>query len=204
MTNSLSIRTYSLEELGHGSAVKDLAGIASGIVLVSGPIGSGKTTTLRSLAHETSASRGRKSIELTSHGLPEDVGVEKYYMPERSHKGKVNVGRGNLDTLQKAHKYSLKTASDVMDLDIEVVFIDDLRRPETARIATHLAECGVLVIASVHNSGEPAEAIKFLDFLLSQLGVSGSCTGLVPAVLHQRLSRSLNGKFQLDSKVFTG
>lgn len=188
MTNSLTTTVgRTLSELGHSSAVSDLAGLKSGLVLVSGPIASGKTTTLSGLATEATNVFSRVAMEILFSSSSENIGVGQYTLPASEYRWTFK-GR-NLDSLNLARKYCLQNAAHLLDV-ADVVFFDDIRRPETARIATHLAESGTLVFASIHNTGEPRDAVRCFNGLLSELHPGSDTSSLIPAIVHQKILRN--------------
>lgn len=151
-------------------AVDDVIKHPSGMVLVVGPTGSGKTTTLYSIINTLNTNE-RKIITL------EDP-VE-YYMP-----GVVQIPvHGDQNQLGFAEKLRA-----VLRLDPDVVMVGEIRDQDTARTALQAALTGHLVLSTFHASSSAAALTRMLD----AIGVNPLFASAIHLVMAQRLVRVLD------------
>jgi twitching motility protein PilT len=115
-----------------------------GLVLVSGPTGSGKTTTLSALIQEVNLTEARHIITIESP-------IEYALMPRQSFIRQREVGR---DTPSFA-----QALVDALREDPDVLMVGELREPEVMQLTLKAAETGHLVLATVHSSST-AEALQ--------------------------------------------
>ena len=137
-----------------------------GIVLATGPTGSGKTTTLYAAVDRLRT--GREKI-LT---VEDPVEYELAGVPQVPVREKVGV------TFATALRALLRQ-------DPDVLLVGEIRDPDTADIATHAALTGHLVLSTLHTNDAPSALTRLVD-----LGVPGYLVAsTVEAVLAQRLVR---------------
>jgi twitching motility protein PilT len=127
--------TPTLRELGLPEAVDAAVRHASGLVLVCGPAGSGKSTTLAALVEELDRHRAAHVITL------EDP-IEYRYRPRRCLVHQREVGE-HARSFAAGLRAALREAPDV-------IVVGELRDPETIAIALTAAETGHLVLATLH------------------------------------------------------
>lgn len=150
--------------------VNDVIQHPTGMVLVVGPTGSGKTTTLYSLLN-TLNSDERKLITL------EDP-VE-YFMP-----GIVQIPiNGSVDTKGFADKLRA-----VLRLDPDVVMVGEIRDQDTAKTALQAALTGHLVLSTFHASSSAAALTRMIDFI----GINPLFASAMHLIMAQRLVRRLD------------
>ncbi len=171
---NLNLELLKLENLGlsgnEREAVDDVIKNPSGMVLVVGPTGSGKTTTLYSLIN-TLNSPERKIITL------EDP-IE-YYMG-----GIVQIPvAGDQNREGFAHKLRA-----VLRLDPDIVMIGEIRDQDTARTALQAALTGHLVLTTFHAASAAAALTRMLD----AIGVNPLFASAMHLVMAQRLIRRLD------------
>jgi general secretion pathway protein E len=163
---------FTLEGLGMSgdvlSAFDRLIQQPHGIVLVTGPTGSGKTTTLY-------ASLGRVDTATTNVLTVEDP-VEY----ELSGIGQTQVNPKIDLTFAKALRAILRQ-------DPDVIMIGEIRDHETAQIAIQASLTGHLVLATVHTNDAPSSVTRLIDMGVEPFLLSSSLLG----VLAQRLVRKL-------------
>lgn len=123
---------------------KALAHHAHGLVLVTGPTGSGKSSTLAALVQEVNLSR-------TAHIVTLEQPIEYDLLPIRAYIRQREVGR---DTPSFA-----QGLMDAAREDIDVLVVGELRDRETMRLTLDAAETGHLVLATLH-SATPTEALQ--------------------------------------------
>lgn len=190
MTTTTSIEKTSdvrLSGLGHPAEVTELASLESGVVLISGKHGSGKSVTLAALAHEVAETRNGNILEIVADADTEDLGIPKFIISDRPYK-KLSKNPRHED-LAAARRYSILTTASILNTGATAVVFDDIRHAEAALIATYLAEAGVLVLASIHNSGEATKTTDEFVKLPGKMSATGIDANVVKAVIHQSLNR---------------
>lgn len=136
----------SLADLGLGSVFQQIAELPAGLVLVTGPTGSGKSTTLAALVDHLNCQRQLHIITL------EDP-IEFVHSPRCSLISQREIGRHSLG-FEQAFRAALRQ-------DPDVVMLGELRDAQTIRLALSAAETGHLVLATVH-AGSAARTIDRL------------------------------------------
>ncbi len=167
-----SARTYDLAEIGlddhHRKVLEHFIGFPHGIILVTGPTGSGKTTTL--YASLSKISTGDKNI------LTIEDPVE--YQLDGISQVQVNAKKGL--TFANGLRSFLRQDPDVM-------MVGEIRDLETAEIAIRAAITGHLVFSTVHTNDAPSTITRLIDLGLEPYLVSSSLV----LVIAQRLVRTL-------------
>jgi general secretion pathway protein E len=143
----------------------------NGIILVSGPTGSGKTTTLYSILKKLNRPDNNiitveDPVEYTIHGVnqvqvKEDIGL----------------------TFSSALRSILRQ-------DPDIVLIGEIRDVETAQIATQAALTGHLVLSTIHTNNAPATITRLIDMGVEPFLVASSMV----CIISQRLVRRLCNK----------
>ena len=147
---------------------QNLVNSSGGIILVSGPTGSGKTTTLyASLAEIDNEARNIITIE-----DPVEYKLSGYSQIEV----KPKVGLTFANALRS-----------VLRQDPDVIMVGEMRDTETAQIAIQSALTGHLVFSTVHTNSAPATITRLIDMGIEPFLVSSSIIG----VLAQRLVRRI-------------
>lgn len=161
----LSQNGFSLSEL---QAIRRLASNASGVVLLTGPTGSGKTTTLYALLNELN----REDVSITTVENP------------------VEYRMGGISQTEVNPKAGLTFASalrSILRQDPDVMLIGEIRDGETAQIALQSALTGHMVLSTLHTN----DAITAIPRLLD-LGIDASILAdALNGVVAQRLLRKL-------------
>jgi type II secretory ATPase GspE/PulE/Tfp pilus assembly ATPase PilB-like protein len=165
----LNLDKLSLSERER-AVVDDVIRHPTGMVLVVGPTGSGKTTTLYSLIN-TLNNDERKIITL------EDP-VE-YFMP-----GVVQIPvQGDINSAGFAEKLRA-----VLRLDPDIVMVGEIRDQDTAKTALQAALTGHLVLSTFHASSAAAALTRMLDFI----GINPLFASAMHLIMAQRLVRILD------------
>lgn len=171
---NLKLELLNLDNLGlnerERAVVNDIIQHPTGMVLVVGPTGSGKTTTMYSLI-STLNSPERKIITL------EDP-VE-YFL-----EGVVQVPVAG-DKSQTSFAEKLRA---LMRLDPDVVMIGEIRDQDTAKTALQAALTGHLVLSTFHASSAAAALTRMLDFV----GINPLFASAIHLIMAQRLVRRLD------------
>jgi twitching motility protein PilT len=134
---ALPTRVPALEELHLPPTVANLAHLPRGLVLIGGPAGAGKSTTLSALIHEINAREARHIVTI------EDP-IEYEHTHIRSVIEQVEIGTDAPD-FPTALRAALRQAPDVL-------VVGEMRDPETMRIAVAAAETGHLVLSTLHTT----------------------------------------------------
>lgn len=171
---TLKLELLKLENLGlnerERAVVDDIIQHPTGMVLVVGPTGSGKTTTLYSIVNTLNSSE-RKILTL------EDP-VE-YFM-----EGVVQIPvHGDV----KATGFAEKLRA-VLRLDPDVVMVGEIRDQDTAKTALQAALTGHLVLSTFHASSTAAAVTRMLDFI----GINPLFASAIHLIMAQRLVRLLD------------
>lgn len=134
----------TLEKLNLHPDLKRFTTATNGLVLVSGPTGSGKSSTLAALIQEINLTEAR-------HILTVESPIEYTFRPRKSYIRQREVGR-DTPTFEQA-------LLDALREDPDVLMVGEMREPETMRLTLNASETGHLVLATVHSS-TCAEALQ--------------------------------------------
>ncbi|MDX2176590.1 MAG: PilT/PilU family type 4a pilus ATPase [Candidatus Sumerlaeia bacterium] len=141
-------RIKTLEELGVPTVLRSFAYYRAGLVLVTGPTGSGKSTTLAAVINEINANIAR-------HILTIEEPIEFVHPPYLSNLAQREVG---ID----AHSFAdaLTSAS---RQDVDVILVGEMRDLETISLAVTAAETGVLVFGTLHTNSATKTVDRIID-----------------------------------------
>ena len=141
-----NVRT--LDELGMPSQLKLLTQYHNGLVLVTGPMGSGKTTTLAALVQEINTHRSDHIIT-----LEEPI---EYLIPSAG----CQVTQREVHTHTKSFAAALRGA---LREDPDIIMVGEMRDLETIQLAISASETGHLVLGTLHTSNAPRTLDRLLD-----------------------------------------
>ena len=136
------------EQLGVPQAVQDLYTRKRGLVLVTGPTGSGKSTTLASIINIA-------NINTSNHIITLEDPIEYIHHHKKSI---VNQRELGMDTL--SFDNALRAA---LREDPDIILVGEMRDPETIQIAITAAETGHLVFSTLHTIGAAATVDRIID-----------------------------------------
>jgi len=145
---ALPTRVPGLQELHLPASVANLARLPRGLVLIGGPAGSGKSTTLAALIHEINQKEARHIVTI------EDP-IEYEHSHIHSVIEQVEVGTDAPD-FPTALRAALRQAPDV-------IVVGEMRDPETMRIAVSAAETGHLVLSTLHTIDVASTVARIAD-----------------------------------------
>jgi twitching motility protein PilT len=170
-----------IEELGHRPIVPALCQKRSGLILVTGVTGSGKTTTLASMVKRISDTRSGVIITL------EDP-IEFLYHHSSSLIKQREIG-GDTKSFSKALRQSLRQ-------DPDVIVVSELRDLDTIRIALTAAETGHLVLSTLHTPDAPQSIDRLVDVFPAdqQPQIVSQIASCLEAIVCQRLLPRADGK----------
>ena len=141
-------RIASIDELGLPQALKQIAGYSDGLVLVTGPTGSGKSTTLAAIINHINENTQKQIVTL------EDP-VEFTHTDKRSTIIHREVGEHT-----KSFARGLRGA---IRADPDVILIGEMRDMETISLALNCAAMGMLVFATVHTNNATKTIDRIID-----------------------------------------
>lgn len=170
----VAIGAIPLEDLGLPDILGPLALQPRGMILVTGPTGSGKTTTLAGMVDHINKNRDVHVVTI------EDP-IEVIHNDDRAliDQREVNVDTGGF----------LIAMRSVMRQDPDVILVGEMRDTETVRAALSAAETGHLVMSTLHTADVTETVARILDFfpLSEQKQVRMSLAGSLRAIVSQRL-----------------
>ncbi|GMR19178.1 MAG: type IV-A pilus assembly ATPase PilB [Patescibacteria group bacterium] len=179
---SARVRQFSLEDMGFSQ--RDLKKIKAayekpyGMIVASGPTGSGKTTTMYAI------------LKLLNE---RDVNITTIEDP-------VEYDMGGVNQIQINPKTGLTFATGLRSIvrqDPDIILVGEIRDSETASIAVNAAMTGHLVLSTMHANDASTTLIRFLDMGVEPFLVSSS----VNVVIAQRLLRVLCSKCKKEKRV---
>ncbi|HZN63353.1 MAG TPA: type II secretion system ATPase GspE [Planctomycetota bacterium] len=163
-------RLYELEELGleleDREIIKKLIDASHGIVLVTGPTGSGKTTSLYAAL---------KRINATEYNIMTIEDPIEYHLP-------------GVSQIEVNYKKGLTFATGLRSLvrqDPDIIFVGEIRDEDTAGIAIQASLTGHLVFSTLHTNDAPGAVTRLIDIGVEPYLVASSVIGVVA----QRLVR---------------
>jgi twitching motility protein PilT len=177
----ISSNLRTLDELGMPPQLKLLTQYHNGLVLVTGPMGSGKTTTLAALVQEINLHRGDHIIT-----LEEPI---EYIIPSAH----CQVTQREVHTHTKSFAAALRGA---LREDPDVIMVGEMRDLETIQLAISASETGHLVLGTLHTSNAPRTLDRLLDVFPAdqrdqiRMMVSESLRGIVSQQLIPRADGS--------------
>jgi twitching motility protein PilT len=174
-------RVLSLEELGCPEVIRRVSERRSGLILCTGPTGSGKSTTLAAMLDHINKSRA-------CHILTIEDPVEFVHRPVRAQITHREVGAD-------AGSFATAIRSAGRE-DADVILIGELRSNETMKLALQMASAGTLVFGTVHTNSAPATIDRIVNAFVAeeQPQVRGMLAESLTAVVAQQLLKTADGK----------
>ena len=170
----------AMDSLGLPAVLFELIDAHKGLVLVTGPTGSGKSTTLASIIDQINGNRPANIITI------EDP-VEFIHNDKKSIISQREVGK-QTESFAKALKGALRE-------DPDVILVGELRDLETIGMALTAAETGHLVFATLHTSGAPNTINRLIDVFPSgqQSQIRAQISESLKMVVTQKLFKKKDG-----------
>jgi twitching motility protein PilT len=170
----------SIEQLGLPPVLTKFANYPRGLVLITGPTGSGKSTTLAAIIH-------RINLEQAKHIITIEDPIEYTH---KSIKSIIVQREVHYDT------YSFSAAlRSVLREDPDVVLIGEMRDLETIANAITIAETGHLVLATLHTNSASQSIDRMIDVFppYQQPQIRAQLSNILMAICSQRLIPALGG-----------
>lgn len=171
----------TMDQLGLPGVARRLAEEPRGLVLVTGPTGSGKTTTISSMIDHINENMCRHIVTI------EDP-IEVLHRDKCSLVNQREIGSDTED-YHAALKHVLRQ-------DPDVIFIGEMRDPETVWAALSAAETGHLVFATLHTINASETINRIVDFFppFQQRQIRMSLAGSLRGIISQRLLQRADNK----------
>jgi len=148
--------------------IKKIAAVPHGLILICGPTGSGKTTTLHSVLAEI------------------NNGQRKIWTAEDP----IEITQPGLRQVQVNPKIGLTFATAMrsfLRLDPDVIMVGEMRDAETTKVGVEASLTGHLVLSTLHTNSAPESIVRLLDLGMDPFNFADALLG----VLAQRLARAL-------------
>ena len=177
----LTIHIPTLDELKHPRLFKDLIKKRRGLILVTGPTGSGKSTTLAAMINEINSTRSEHIVTL------EDP-IEYVHNHNKSIINQREIGE---DTNTYAN--GLRA---VLREDPDVILVGEMRDLETISTAITAAETGHLVLSTLHTIGAAKTIDRIIDVFPphQQEQVRTQLASVLQGIISQQLIETADGK----------
>jgi twitching motility protein PilT len=177
-------RVLKLDDLGCPDVVRRVSERRSGLILVTGPTGSGKSTTLAAMLDHINRTRA-------CHILTIEDPVEFVHQPARAQVTHREVG-------PDAGSFAAAIRSAGRE-DADVILIGELRTNETMKLALQMASSGTLVFGTVHTNSAPATIERIINAFPAdeQPQVRGMLAESLAAIVAQQLLKTADGKGRL-------
>ena len=170
----------NMEDFNLPPALYDIIDYHKGLVLITGPTGSGKSTTLAAIVNEINKTK-------THNILTVEDPVEFIHKDEKSIISHREVGK-QTQSFANALRAALRE-------DPDVILVGELRDLETVSLALTAAETGHLVFGTLHTSGAPATINRIIDVFPpeQQEQIRAQISTSLKMVVTQRLLKTKDG-----------
>jgi general secretion pathway protein E len=177
---------YRLNEIGlsaeHLDTVRRFSNLSHGIIFVTGPTGSGKTTTLYGMLSEI------------KHGEKNVITIED----------PIEYHLSGISQIQVSNKKGLTFAAGLRSLlrqDPDIMMVGEVRDEETARIAIQAALTGHLVLSTLHTNDSAGAVTRMLDIGIEPYLVASSLIGVIAQRLVRLICKECREEFVPDGDV---
>jgi twitching motility protein PilT len=177
---TIPVAVWTLEDIGAPSSFKDIINVPRGLVLVTGPTGSGKSTTLAAMIDHVNST-------VAGHILTIEDPIEFVHT---SRKCLINQREIHRDT----HGFNQALRSALRE-DPDIILVGEMRDIETIRLALTAAETGHLVFATLHTSSAAKTIDRIIDVFPAgeKSMVRSMLSESLRAVIAQTLMKRIGG-----------
>ena len=170
----------TIEELHLPEILHTFSNLTQGFILVTGPTGHGKSTTLSSIINEVNLKRA-------AHIITVEDPIE-YVYPQ----GKSIISQREMGIDTHSWDYALRS---VLREDPDVVLVGEMRDPETIAAAITIAETGHLVFSTLHTNSAAQSIDRIIDSFppIQQSQIKIQLAATLKGVVSQRLLPMING-----------
>lgn len=181
----------SVEDLGLPKICHQFAALKQGMVLVTGPTGHGKSSTLASIINEI-------NVNKAYHILTIEDPIEFVYP-----KGNSIISQREMGT--DTHSWAMALRSSLRE-DPDVVLIGEMRDPETMQAAITLAETGHLVFSTLHTNSAAQSIDRIIDSFPSDQRpqVRIQLAAVLKGIVSQRLLPKIGGGRVVATEILLG
>ncbi len=178
---SVSVHVPSLEQLNMPSILTELAMKQRGLILVTGPTGSGKSTTLAAMIDYMNKNRN-------AHILTLEDPIEYLHKNNLSIINQREIGNDS-------HSFS-NALRGALRQDPDVILVGEMRDLDTVSIAVKAAETGHLVISSLHTTGAAKTIDRVIDVFPpeQQQQIKIQLSGVLEGIVSQQLISCIDGQ----------
>jgi twitching motility protein PilT len=182
----IALQVPTLEKFGMPPVITDLSHKTRGLILVTGPTGSGKSTTLAAMINEINSTRNCHIITL------EDP-IEYLHKHKKSIVNQREIGHDSL-----SYGNALRGA---LREDPDVILVGEMRDLETISIAITAAETGHLVLSTLHTIGASKTVDRIVDVFPphQQQQIKVQLAGVLEGVVSQQLVRRADGEGRVSA-----
>ena len=181
-----TVRPKSLEELGLNRTnlqlVRENLKKPHGMVLVTGPTGSGKTTTLYSMLNIINTSQ----VKIVTIEDPIEYGIRRVNQIQVNPQTGLTFARGLRSLLRH---------------DPDIIMVGEIRDQETAEIAIHAALTGHLVLSTLHTNDAPSSIPRFLDMGAEAYLLASTINLVIAQRLVRRICQTCIAEYQPAEEI---
>ena len=188
----IPLRPYSIDELLLPRVLKDMAQLPQGLIIVTGPTGSGKSTTLAALVDHIATSRQVNIVTV------EDP-IEYVFADKNSVISQREIGSDTRSFSAALHSVMRQTP--------DVIMIGEMRDVDTMRVALQAAEIGHLVVTTLHTMSTVGTVDRMLNTFAphEREQVRTQIANTLSCVVSQRLVHRATGTGRVPAvEVMTG
>ena len=188
---TIPTKILSLEQLGMPSVLAKLSRLEKGLILVTGPTGSGKSTTLAAMIDLINS-------ELEGHILTIEDPIEFVHPTKKCLVNQREVG-------PHTHNFSAALRAALRE-DPDIILVGEMRDLETIQLALTAAETGHLVFGTLHTSSAPKTVDRIIDVFppQQQAQVRAMLSESLQAIVTQTLCKKIGGGRAAALEVLIG